>query len=199
MIISLSGAPGSGKSTIAKMLADKLGWPRYYMGGLRREAAKKRGMTLAEYNKLGETDSSTDREVDDYVKELGKNEDNFIIEGRTCWYFLPQSLKIYLDVAPEAGAKRIFGDLQSKNNRNEASDLKNWQDVLASNQARIASDNRRYRQYYNIETYNPKNYDFYLDTTKLTPEQVFQAVYGWVKAQLDKRSWDNGRLDNKKN
>jgi cytidylate kinase len=37
MIISLSGAPGSGKSTVAKKLAEELGWERYYMGGLRRE------------------------------------------------------------------------------------------------------------------------------------------------------------------
>mgnify|MGYP003822174167 FL=1 len=53
MIISLSGAGGSGKSTIAMKLADKLGWPRYYIGGLRREMAARRGLTLAEYNKLG--------------------------------------------------------------------------------------------------------------------------------------------------
>lgn len=41
MIISISGAHGSGKSTLAKQLAGKLNWPHYYMGGLRREAAKK--------------------------------------------------------------------------------------------------------------------------------------------------------------
>ena len=101
MIISLSGAPGSGKSTVAQMLADKLSWPRYYMGGLRREAAKKRGLSLAEYNKLGETDIKTDKEVDEYQRELGEKEDNFVIEGRTSWYFIPHSLKIYLDVSPE--------------------------------------------------------------------------------------------------
>lgn len=187
MIISLSGAPGSGKSTIAQILADKLGWPRYYMGGFRREAAKKRGMTLAEYNKLGEIDSSTDQETDDYVKELGEKQDSFVIEGRTCWYFLPQSLKIYLDVTPETGAKRIFGSLQGKNDRNEADNLRSWQDVLASNQERIASDKLRYRKYYNIEVYDPKNYDFYLDTTNLTPEQVFAAVYNWVRSRLDNK------------
>ncbi|MCX6797924.1 MAG: AAA family ATPase [Candidatus Falkowbacteria bacterium] len=60
MIISISGNHGSGKSTIAESLADKLNWPRYYMGGLRRAAAKKRGLTLAEYNKLGEVDPKTD-------------------------------------------------------------------------------------------------------------------------------------------
>ncbi|NUM42573.1 MAG: AAA family ATPase, partial [Leptospiraceae bacterium] len=99
MIISISGAHGSGKSTVAQMLAKKLFWPRYYIGGLRREAAKKRGLTLAEYNALGETDPTTDTEVDEYQRQLGLSSDNFIIEGRTSWYFIPHSFKVYLDVS----------------------------------------------------------------------------------------------------
>jgi len=185
MIISLSGAAGSGKSTIAQMLADKLGWPRYYMGGLRREMAQKRGMTLAEYNKLGETDISTDKEVDEYQKKLADTQDNFIIEGRTSWYFIPKSLKIYIDVSPEEGAKRVFGSLQKNNNRNEANNLSSWQDVMASAKERMDSDRRRYRQYYDIDAYDHKNYDFYLDSTNLTPQQVFTAIYDWVKLRLD--------------
>ncbi|HBA37042.1 TPA: hypothetical protein DCZ15_04225 [Candidatus Falkowbacteria bacterium] len=187
MIISFSGAPGSGKSTIAQMLADKLAWPRYYIGGLRREAAKKRGLTLAEYNRLGESDPATDREADDYAQQLGRETDNFVIEGRTCWHFIPQSFKIYLDVDQEVGAKRIFGSLQRKNNRNEADNLTSWQDVLANNKERIASDDRRYRKYYKIDVYNRKNYDCYLDTTDLTPEQVFQSVYEIINANLDNK------------
>jgi len=187
MIISFSGALGSGKSTIAQMLADKLDYPRYYMGGLRREAAKKRGLTLAEYNKLGETDIVTDKEVDEYQSELGKTADNFVIEGRTSWHFIPQSLKVYLDVSLEEGAKRIFASLQQKNNRNEDEGLNTWQDVLASNKARIVSDKIRYRKYYDIDVYDPKNFDFYLDTTKLGPAEVFQAVYVWVTEHLDNK------------
>jgi len=56
MIISISGTPGAGKGTLAKNLAAELGWPVFSMGDLRRQAAARRGMTLAEYNKLGETD-----------------------------------------------------------------------------------------------------------------------------------------------
>lgn len=186
MIISLSGAPGSGKSTIAQMLADKLGWPRYYIGGLRREAAKKRGLTLEEYNKLGESDSATDIEVDEYQRELAEKQDNFIIEGRTSWYFIPKSLKIYLDVSLEEGSKRIFSSLQAKNDRNEGNQLKSWQDVMASAKGRIESDRLRYRKYYNIEVYDPKNYDFYLDTTNLPPDKAFSMVYSWVQGKVEK-------------
>jgi len=186
MIISLSGAPGSGKSTIAQLLADKLGWPRYYMGGLRREAAGKLGLTLAEYNKKGEDDPLTDSEVDEYQRQLGKTQDNFVIEGRTSWYLIPHSLKIYLDVAPEVGAKRIFANLKEKNQRNEAAHLNSVTDVLESNQQRMASDKLRYRKYYKIDVYDQKNYDFYLDTTNLSKAEVFKAVYEFVSARLDK-------------
>lgn len=186
MIISLSGAQGSGKSTIAQMLADKLGWPRYYIGGLRREAAAKRGLTLAEYNKLGETDPETDREVDEYQKKLGETQDNFVIEGRTSWYLIPHSFKIYLDVEENEGSRRIFSHLQLKNDRNEDTGLNSVESVKKSGQKRLESDRLRYKKYYNIDVNDVKHYDFYLDTTDLKPEEVFSAVYEAVKKRLDK-------------
>ncbi|MFA6994826.1 MAG: cytidylate kinase family protein [Patescibacteria group bacterium] len=189
MIVSLSGALGSGKSTIAQMLADKLGWPRYYMGGLRRAAAEKKGMTLAEYNKLGETDIYTDQEVDEYQKKLGQTQDNFIIEGRTSWYFIPNSLKIYLDVDSEEGAKRIFSSLQKKNNRNEDRGLESVKAVRISGENRLASDRLRYQKYYNIDVNDKNHYDFYLDTTNLSPEQVFTTVYDQIKTRLDNKKY----------
>jgi len=185
MIITISGSAGSGKSTIAQKLAEELKWPRYYIGGIRREAAKKRGLTLAEYNKLGETDATTDFEVDEYQKELGQKKDNFIIEGRTSWYFIPQSLKIYLAVSLEEGAKRIFSSLQIENERNEDKNLGTLGSVAESIKKRQESDNKRYGQYYNIDVNDPKHYDFYLDTSSLNREEVFALVLKFVKERLD--------------
>lgn len=186
MIVSFSGTPGSGKSIIAQGLAEKLDWPRYYMGNIWREMAKKHGLDVESYSKLNENNPDKDKEIDEYQRELGKNHDNFIIDGRTSWYFIPHSLKVYLYVSPEEGAKRIFGSLQKKNNRNEGEGLNTWQDVLESNKKRVESDGRRYQQYYGIDAFDPKNYDFYLDTTNMSPEAVFQAVYEYVKNNLDK-------------
>lgn len=186
MIISLSGVGGSGKSTIAEKLAAQLHWPRYYIGGLRREMAAKKGMTLAEYNKLGETDPETDKEVDKYQQELGEKEDNFIIEGRTSWHFIPHSLKIYLDVEANEGAQRVFGHLQQDNNRNEGSSLDSVEEVKKSIKIRQESDALRYQKYYSINVYDPDNYDFYLDTTNLSPEESFAQVYSFIQSQLDK-------------
>jgi CMP/dCMP kinase len=186
MIISFSGDHGSGKSTIAKMLAEKLDWPRYYIGGIRRQIAKERGLTLAEYNKLGESDPTTDSEVDEYQKRLGKTLNNFIIEGRTSWYFIPHSIKIFLAVDEKEAAKRIFTDLKKSNERNEDNAIKTERDVLHSSRKRLESDNLRYQKYYNIDVYDQKNYDFVIDTTYLTIEEVFGRVLTFVKSRLVK-------------
>lgn len=189
MIISLSGAGGSGKSTVAEKLAAEFSWPRYYMGGLRRQKAAERGLTLAEYNALGEKDPQTDKEVDEYQAQLGKTGDNFIIEGRTSWYFIPHSLKIYLDVSLEEGAKRVFNHLQEqagKDNRNEDKFLKSYEDVLNSLRKRAESDRARYAKYYNIDVNEKTHYDLFLDTSNLNPEQAYQAVLDFVLKYLDK-------------
>lgn len=185
MIISFSGAPGAGKSTIAKQLAEKLDWPRYYIGGLRRQKAKERGMTLEEYNRLGEQDPSTDLEVDKYQEELGKKEDNFIIEGRTSWYFIPHSLKLYLDVEEREGAQRILEELQGKQDRNEGDIPKDVEEVVKRNQRREESDRKRYAQYFGIDAFDKNNYDHVIDTTGLTPEEVFNKVYDIVVSHLE--------------
>jgi predicted cytidylate kinase len=180
MIISIGGHMGSGKSTLAKQLADALGWPRYYMGGLRREAAAKRGLTLAEYNKLGESDPITDLEVDEYQKKLGETEDNFIIEGRTSWYFIPHSLKLYVDVSDEVGAERIF----LAGRKGEDKSMNTYDDVLASIKERKTSDRKRYLEFFSIDTYDLKNYDYVIDTTKMTISEVFNEAYAIIREKL---------------
>jgi len=184
MIISFCGPAGSGKSTMAKLLAKKLDWPRYYIGGIRRQKAAKRGMTLAEYNKLGEKSPETDIEVDEYQKKLGETEDNFIIEGRTSWHFIPHSLKIYVDVDEKVGANRVFQDLQKENERNEDNELKTAQDVLLSHKRRKESDIVRYKKYYDFDVYDKNNYDFIIDTSNQSKEESFRQLYEFVESKI---------------
>lgn len=187
MIISLSGAPGSGKSTVAKQLAAKLGWSRYYAGGIMREMAAKRGLTILEYCKLCESDSSADLEVDNYLKELGQKNENFIVEGRTAWHFIPQSLKIYIDVNIRVAAERIFKERQGDNSRNEGEKPASVEEVLASIKDRIASEDLRYQKYYQIDYRDPKNYDLYLDTSNLSQDEVFRVVFEYAQKYLDNK------------
>lgn len=185
MIITINGMPGSGKTTVAKKLAKCLGYKHYYMGGLRRETARKMGMTLAGFNKLGEKKFFTDKFVDEYQKKLGKTKNNFVIEGRTSFLFIPQSIKIFLGCSFAEGAKRIWEVVKNKTQkRNEDENLSSYKNVLKSIKARVKSDKYRYKKYYKTNIFAKKYYDLYLDTTKLNHRQEFEKVYKFVKKHL---------------
>ena len=49
MIATVSGPPGSGKTTASRLLSEKLGYPLVYVGNIFREMAKERGMSLADF------------------------------------------------------------------------------------------------------------------------------------------------------
>lgn len=189
-IITISGMPGSGKSTIAEELSVTLGMKRYYIGGMRREIARRKGVTLEEYNKLGETDPSTDKEVDEYQTELAKTEDNFIIEGRTSFFFIPNSLKLFIDVDFDEGCRRIFNEIQDPKkaeDRNEG-DTKTLERLKKSLIERMNSDRKRYKKYYNIDdVYDKKHFDIVIDTTGRTVEQSYQTVLSAVRQVMDKK------------
>jgi cytidylate kinase len=143
-------------------------------------------LTLAEYNKLGETDPQTDLEVDNYQAELGKTEDNFIIEGRTSWHFIPHSFKIYLDADKKIGAQRVFDELKKSDHRNEDNNLKTVEDVIKSHIEREKSDAFRYKKYFNINVHNKNNYDLVIDTTNLTPGEIVDKICEDIK-KVDKK------------
>ncbi len=190
MIISFNGDHGSGKSTIAEKISKKLGYERIYMGQIFRNLAEEKGLTLVEFAKFAETDSSVDKSVDDYIVKIGKEKEDFIIESRTAWHFLPKSLKIYLKVSSQEGARRMFEHLKkdvNNNRENEDRDIKTVEDVMKSNQKRKVSDNGRYKEFYGIDVNNMDNYDLVVDTTNLTREEVFERVLNFVNSKIDNK------------
>ncbi|MEK7108246.1 MAG: cytidylate kinase family protein [Patescibacteria group bacterium] len=175
MIITLSGYPGSGKSTVAKLLAAQLGYTRYSMGDLRGKKAQEHSMTIDEWNAHGEQSQETDVPVDEYQRELGKKEDNFIIDGRLSWHFIPHSFKVFLDVDDTEGARRIFEHAKSGARKDEPH-YTSPKDVQKWAHERTTSDNRRYQRYYGVAWDTPSNFDLVIDTTHTAPEEVAQQI-----------------------
>ena len=177
MILTIGGDAGSGKNTVGEILSKKIKLKLYCIGDIRRKMAEEGGMSIAQFNRLGEKESFTDKEVDDYQKQLGKKEDSFIMIGRLSFYFIPNSKKIYLAVNPEVGAERILND-KSRVTENYSS----LEQAVIKIEERKQSDIKRYKKYYGLSNvYNHKNYDLVIDTSYLTPKQVAEKIIKFVK------------------
>ena len=176
MIITISGKAGSGKSTVAKEVAKKLNLKHYSIGGLMRQIAKEKNMSLIKLSKLAEKDSSIDMELDKKNIEL-RGEDNFVIDGRLTAFFVPYAeLKVFLDCKDKVRAERILND------KREEEKSRNINALIKTIRQREQSERKRYKNLYNVDYYDKKLYDLIIDTTNLSIKEVVEKIIRAVKS-----------------
>ena len=171
MIIAISGRPGSGKSTVAKALAARLGLRHVSAGDFMREMAAERGISVLELSRIAENDDSIDREIDARSAVLGDSGESFVIDSRLAWHFIVDSIKVFLDVDIDVAADRIYGD-----NRGSEAENIDIEATRRSTQERAASESLRYQSYYGIDYLDPANYDLVLDTSDLSVEAAVDEI-----------------------
>ncbi|MFW5865679.1 MAG: (d)CMP kinase [Nanoarchaeota archaeon] len=175
MILTLNGKGGSGKSTVARILAQKLDFKHYSSGDFMRSLARERGLSLLELSKLAESDKSIDEEIDRRQIKLGEKEDDFIIDARLAAHFIPDSVKIFLECDDMTRAKRILAA-----NRSEE-DNPDIDTTIANIRTREASEVKRYGTYYGFNPYDVSNYDLVIDTSTRSPEEIADMVLDHIK------------------
>ena len=186
MILTIGGVAGSGKTSVAKILAEKLGLTFYSMGGLRAKMASERGLTIDQLNVVGEEDKTTDTNVDDYQKRLGETEDNLLIEGHISWYFLPKSFKVFLTCDPKESAQRIYKARHATEERNDEPVYESLEHTEQEIAKRKASDSLRYQKFYGVADHqDPSHYDLVIDTTSLQGPEATASEILKVLAQKE--------------
>ena len=175
--ITIAGDLGSGKSTVANHLISNINYRIESAGLIFRRLAEQHGMTAKEFNQFIESNPKYDNMVDDTIKEMGAKEENIIFDSRLAWYFVPKSFKIYMYVDVDTATERIFND---KGRVSESySDMATAKKEIIE---RRQSEVLRYKTFYNIDINNFKNYDFIIDTSHATKDEVNEAVLSNFRA-----------------
>ena len=183
--ITIAGDLGSGKSTVANHLINNINYRIESAGLIFRRLAEQHGMSAKEFNQFIESNPKYDNMVDDTIKEMGEKEENIIFDSRLAWSFVPKSFKIYMYVDVDTATERIFND---KGRVSESySDMATAKKEIIE---RRESEVLRYKTFYNIDINNYSNYDFIIDTSHASKDEVNDAVLSNFKAFEQGKEYD---------
>lgn len=173
MIITISGKPCTGKSTMTEIFVEKYGFERIYAGKIFKEEAKKLGIDILDLTKsdlIYEVDKRVDKDLENIYKT--RLNENLIIESRTSWSFMPKAFNVFIDLSDDVMAERLFNSDRSVEERGET-----LEQAKTKVTERYYTDVARYKKLYNIDCDNLSNYDFVIDNSNLTPEQTADKIY----------------------
>lgn len=168
MRLSVSGLPGSGTSSVSRLVAARLGVEHVDGGSVFRALAAERGMDLAAFGALAEADPAIDRELDERLAERARAGD-VLLESRLAGWILAgeglEGLRVWIACDPDERARRVA-----------RRDGGTAEDAAAANAAREASEAARYRAYYGIDLGDLGVYHLVLDSTSVPVEELVEQV-----------------------
>lgn len=174
MRITISGLPGSGTSTIAKILASKLDYSLISAGEIFRELARTRGYSLGQFSKIAEQDSEIDLYIDRLQKERGEKAEKAVIEGRLSGWMIKNSFKVFL-----------FADRESRVSRIAKRENKSLQAAREETINREKDEEIRYSKFYGIDIKDWSIYHIVLNSGYFGPEDIAGIVLKAVENKED--------------
>jgi len=172
-VITVGGPPGSGTSTLCRLLEGKLGMRYVYAGGMFRKMAMDKGMSLIEFSRLCQYDPGTDMDLDRRMLSEARG-GNVILEGRMigplCKTEGIDAIKVYMKADTEVRAARVM--------ERDGGDLAAQMELMLR---REAIERDRYQRYYGIDPTESLWYDLVIDSTSISPEAELTIVLGYLK------------------
>jgi cytidylate kinase len=167
MRITVSGLPGSGTTSLSRYLAERHGFTMISAGEVFRELAKEHNMELAAFGRLAEEDPAFDRMIDARQKEIARERNNIIVEGRLSgWMVEDADLKIWLYAPVGCRIKRIAF-------RDQVTDEKTAEQLTLERERCEAG---RYKSYYSIDIGDLSHYHLILNSEHWSVEGLGAIV-----------------------
>jgi predicted cytidylate kinase len=168
LLVTISGLPGAGTSTVAQLVADALGLERVDGGTVFRSMAAEVGLDVGEFSKVAEGNPEIDLELDHRLADRVK-EGEVVLESRLAGWIVTieqlTAVRVWIDAEEAERARRVAG------REHEGQDA-----ALVANRAREASERRRYRTYYGIDLDDLTVYDLVIDSTSTPPEAIAKSI-----------------------
>ncbi len=171
MIITIGGLAGTGTTTLAEELSEKLNIPYISAGFIFREMAAEHGMSVLEFSDFAEGNDDIDKEIDKRQALKAKSAENLILEGRLSAFFVDNAdLKICLMTPFDVRSKRIA--------QREGKSVD-----MAKNEiiAREKSEALRYKEIHNIDISNMDIYDLIINSDSFDPESISEIIIQTLK------------------
>ena len=169
MQITVSGLPGSGTTTISRLLAEYYELELISSGEVFRKIAREKGMSLAEFGALAEKDPSIDLAIDKNQRAIIHSQDHLILESRLAGHMakdVPNVLKIWVKAPLSVRVKRIYRREKSVSLDKE----------LDKTIQREKSEALRYMNYYKIDIGDLSIYDIVIDSEKWNQYQILDIL-----------------------
>jgi CMP/dCMP kinase len=168
LLITISGLPGSGTSTVARSVATELGIEHLDGGTVFRGLAAERGLSLVEFGRQAEADAAIDHELDARLAVRARAGD-VVLESRLAGWIATNEdvagLRVWVACDDTERARRVA-----------TRDGGSVEDAIAANRRREASEAARYLAYYGVDLGDLSIYDLVLDSTNQPPAALVESI-----------------------
>lgn len=170
MHISITGRLGSGKSTVARLIAANYGYEIYSTGNIIRTLAAEKGLSALQMNEEMQRNPDIDRELDAATTRISRQraDDKILFDSRMAWNFAVCSFKVYLYVDVNVAARRVLNDTT----RGAVETYASVEEAAAELSDRMNNEHERYLRLYHVDNFDFNNFDVVIDTAHRSPEEI---------------------------
>lgn len=175
IVVTVDGESGAGKGTIADHISKRLRIAHFSASDVFYQIAEDRGISHVELAQ--QADKQVDLEVDRRTLQRGL-ENNCVIDSRIASWVLGDhsDLRVYVTADLDERAKRIAG--------REKID---FEQAKEDTEKRDEENDRRYEEYYGIDTGNLEIYDLVIDNTDMSIGKQNELIDKALKKQFQER------------
>mgnify|MGYP001626159251 FL=1 len=164
--MAIGGPPGSGKTTIAKLIAQKYGLRHVSIGQIFRRIAKERGLSLEQLSEVAAKDPSIDLMLDSIAKEEAKK-GNVVIDGHASPWLLKglANLRIAVVASFDVRVRRLA-----------ERDGRPLDEVFRETRLREEIERGRFLKLYNIDITDYTDFDLVINSERFSPDEIVEII-----------------------